>query len=176
MDITMQPKILGPTILSAMVLAALLVPQSASGDGLTNSELAFVLEATRSGLTEIRLAEMAQQRASSQAVKSLAQRMLDEQMRADRELADIAQRKGVMLPTESGAELAGSAIASTTGEEFDRLFPAMIISAHQTDIQMFERLISEGSDLDIKNWATKEPVDHENAPGRCHGARPEVRF
>ena len=66
----MQPKILGP-ILSAMVLAALLVPQSASGDGLTNSELAFVLEATRSGLTEIRLAEMAQQRASSQAVKSL---------------------------------------------------------------------------------------------------------
>ena len=143
-------------LLTVVVLATAWVHTLlAQAGGLSAAELEFIQTAARIGMEEIRLGQVAQQRASSQAVKGLAQRMSDDCVRSNRELADIAQRKGVILPPDNEGALSGSAIAQTTGAEFDRLFPVAVISAHTRSLEIFEQEANGGTDLDVKNWATK---------------------
>ncbi|MEP6961877.1 MAG: DUF4142 domain-containing protein [Acidobacteriota bacterium] len=126
-----------------------------AADGLSTQDLAFLQSAARAGATEIRLGQLAIQKATSQAVKNLGQRMVDDHTRANQELATIAQRKGVMLPGEDEAALAASPASQTAGPEFDRLFSGIVVSEHSAEIGMFETEVKSGQDLDVKNWATK---------------------
>ncbi len=123
--------------------------------GLSPADLQFMQDAARAGVLEVRHGQLALQRASSQAVKALAQRMFDNATRSNRELAEIAQRKGVLLPNDSDIPQVGRPIDQTTGVEFDRLFPDVAISEHQLAIGIFERAVSQSTDLDVKNWAAK---------------------
>jgi putative membrane protein len=127
----------------------------AQGDGLSAQDMAFIQAAARAGMAEIRLGQLAQERASSQAVQALAQRMAEDSTRSNRELADIAQRKGVILPPDDEGVFAGSLIAQTKGAEFDRIFPEVVIADHVKAIANFEQAANNGSDLDVKNWAAK---------------------
>lgn len=150
-----------PTAVRSLLLTALILAAPganllfAQASGLSGADLEFIQAAARTGLAEIQLGQIAQQRASSQAVKGLAQRMSDDCIRSNRELADIAQRKGVIFPSDTEGASSGSAIEQTTGVEFDSLFPDAVIAAHIRALEIFEQAANGSTDLDVKNWATK---------------------
>jgi len=63
--------------------------------GLTAADRKFIMDAARGGLAEVELGKLAAQRASSDAVKQLGQRLADDHSKANDELKDLASKKGV---------------------------------------------------------------------------------
>ena len=68
----------------------------------------FVLLAAMGGMGEIEMARLALQRASSEAVKQYAQRMIDDHTKANEELMRLASAKGIMLPADMSAMMGGA--------------------------------------------------------------------
>jgi predicted outer membrane protein len=58
----------------------------------------FVMKAAESGMEEVEMGQLALRQASSEEVKQFAQRMIDDHSKANSELMQLAQRKGIMLP------------------------------------------------------------------------------
>src|SRR5436190_3450929 len=59
----------------------------------------FVREAAIGGLAEVKSAELAKSKASSAQVKSFAEQMVKDHMKANQELEQLAKQKGMELPT-----------------------------------------------------------------------------
>jgi putative membrane protein len=65
----------------------------------TSSSTEFIKKAAAGGMAEVQLGNLAQERASSDDVKSFAKRMVDDHTKANDDLKQVAQKKGVTLPT-----------------------------------------------------------------------------
>lgn len=69
-----------------------------SGGSLSSSDSNFIRKAAKGGHEEVMISHMAMEKASSQAVKDYARRMVEDHTRANQELMQLAQQKGVTLP------------------------------------------------------------------------------
>jgi putative membrane protein len=105
-------------------------------------EQEFVRKAMAGSAAEIRLAQLAQQKASSAGVKQLAQRIQQDHQRASGELQPIAQQTGVGTAGSSDAPHAEEQLQrlqALSGAEFDREYVELMVDDHQTDIGEFEK-------------------------------------
>jgi putative membrane protein len=95
----------------------------------------FVREAAIGGMAEVELGQLAAGKASSDAVKQFAQRMVTDHRKANAELNTLVQRKGLTLPTELDAthKQTRDTLAAMSGALFDRSYmDAMRKDHHQT--------------------------------------------
>jgi putative membrane protein len=141
-------------------VAAVERPESAKtarGPALASADEKFVTKAAQGGRGEVELAQLAQQKASSEAVKALAKRIADDHQRASRELEMIAGQKNISLPSSLSAEHAAlkSKLESASGAEFDQQYVAAMIEDHKKDIGEFEHAAAQATDADIKAFASK---------------------
>ena len=135
-------------------------PQSAkatAAQSLSSVDRTFVTKTAEGGKAEVELAQLAQQKASSDAVKALAKRLADDHQQANRELETIAGQKNVSLPESLSPEHAAlkSRLEAASGAEFDQQYVAAMIKDHKKDIAEFERTASHAADPDIKAFASK---------------------
>jgi len=116
----------------------------------------FLTEAANGGIAEVQMAQMAQQKASSQEVKDYARRLEQDHTKANNELKEVAQRRQVSLPTDTDAKHKEMAtkLNALSGAEFDRAYMRMMVQDHRKDIKMFERESNTGMDTDLKNFAS----------------------
>jgi putative membrane protein len=84
----------------------------------------FVREAAIGGMAEVELGQLAAGKASSDAVKQFAQRMVTDHSKANGELKTLVQRKGLTLPTELDAKhkQTRDTLAAMSGALFDRSY------------------------------------------------------
>src|SRR5437016_2980115 len=75
----------------------------------------FLTEAAHGGMMEVRLGEVAKQKATNQSVRDLAQRMITDHSKANDELKQIAATKGAIVPSEMSHR------ENATIERFDKL-------------------------------------------------------
>jgi putative membrane protein len=95
----------------------------------------FLREAAIGGMAEVELGQLAAGKASSDAVKQFAQRMVTDHSRANAELKTMVQRKGLALPTELDAKhkQTRDTLVAMSGALFDRSYmDAMRKDHHQT--------------------------------------------
>jgi len=120
------------------------------------SDQAFMTEAAMGGLAEVQLAQMAQQKASSQEVKDYARRLEQDHTKANDQLKSIAQQRQVSLPSDIGAkhQQMVSKLNSMSGPEFDQAYMKMMVQDHRKDIKAFEHESNRGMDTDLKNFAS----------------------
>src|SRR5918912_462501 len=64
----------------------------------------FMTAAAQGGLAEVQLGRLAAERGGSEAVKQFGQHMVMDHSKANQELMQLAQRKGITLPTEVSSE------------------------------------------------------------------------
>src|SRR4051812_25063477 len=60
----------------------------------------FLSETARGGMMEVRLGEVAKQKATNQQVRDFAQRMITDHSKANDELRQLAASKGAVIPSE----------------------------------------------------------------------------
>ena len=78
---------------------------TASGAALSGDDRKFIMNAAHGGMMEVKLGQMAADKATSADVKAFGQRMVDDHSKANTELMALAAQKGVALPGASDAAM-----------------------------------------------------------------------
>jgi putative membrane protein len=127
-----------------------------SGSMMAPGDQKFMMDAARGGMMEVQLGQIAQQKASSQAVKDFGKRMEQDHTQINKELADLAKARNVSLPTDLGTEKKNvDKLSSRTGAAFDKDYIRSMVTDHRKDIREFEREEKTGVDSDLKAFVTK---------------------
>lgn len=124
---------------------------------LSAKDYKFIREATQGGMAEVELGEMARLRGSNQGVKDFGARMVKDHQQANKDLQEIASRKGASLP----ASLAHHDSSLTTtlqkaqGADFDKKYIDAMVKDHDKDVKEFQDAAQNSDDADIKAFAQK---------------------
>jgi putative membrane protein len=148
---------------------------------LSSSDRKFAMTAAMGGMSEVEMARLALTKASSDAVKQYAQKMIDDHTAANAELMQIASAKGLTLPTAPDAKHRAmmAKMEKLSGAEFDRQY---IMMAGHKDHSKMEKLFRDestrGRDADLKAFAAKTlPVvqQHLQMARDLHGQMPGMQ-
>lgn len=118
----------------------------------------FLVSATEIYLTEIKLGQLAQQKAKMADVKALGKTMEQDHTKTLAEVTNLAMKKTITVPatlTEKGMD-ADKKLSNISAKDFDKAYCDMMVSGHKDAIAMFQKASVECSDTDIKAWATEK--------------------
>jgi putative membrane protein len=117
----------------------------------------FVIKAANGGMLEVKLGEIAHQKATAADVKQFGQHMVEDHTKANDELMAIAKQKGITCPTELKGDEKETydRLSKLSGSDFDKQYVAAMVKDHKGDIADFEKESQGGKDADVKAYATK---------------------
>jgi putative membrane protein len=130
---------------------------SSSAESVATSDARFAKNAAEGGMAEVKLGELAQEKASSQAVKSFGKRMVDDHSKADEKLKATAHSENITLPGElkSADQAAYDRLAKLSGTEFDHAYMQMMVKDHEEDVSEFKKEASSGRNQALKDFAAQ---------------------
>ncbi|MDQ6880634.1 MAG: DUF4142 domain-containing protein [Pseudomonadota bacterium] len=133
-------------------------PTAANTAKLDRADRKFILKTAEDGMYEVEVAKLATSKATSQDVKAFASMMVEDHTKANSELAQLANAKGVELPAgpPHGKRLDIEKMGKMEGAKFDKAFAHEVgIEDHQKDIKMFEKGSKKAKDAELKAWIDK---------------------
>jgi putative membrane protein len=144
-------------------------PAAQPGTGTRNSETKkddkvaagdrkFVQAAAGSGMFEVQVSQLAATRAQSPDVKSFAGMLVDHHTKANDELTQLANAKGIELPAAPPRAMRRQVdqLGKKKADDFDKDFIKNVgIDAHKKDIKEFEKASKDVKDPELKAFATK---------------------
>jgi len=142
--------------LCACLCCLLAVSIATAQDKSDKKDMKFVHKAAMGGMAEVKLGQLAQEKASSDDVKKFGQMMIDDHTKANDELKSMAQSKSMDLPTDLGKHQKDyDKLSSLSGSDFDKAYVDMMVKDHKEDVSEFEKEANKGDDAEIKAWAAK---------------------
>jgi putative membrane protein len=131
----------------------------------TASDEKFVENAASGGMAEVRLGQLAEDKAQSPAVKNFAKRMVADHGKANNELKETASKENITLPASESARDRATyeRLSKLSGAAFDRAYAREMVTDHTKDVSEFQREARSGKNGALKNFASsKTPVleDH----------------
>jgi len=128
-----------------------------TGMNMKSPDQEFIMKAAQGGLAEVDLGNLAKQNGGSDAVKQFGDRMVNDHSQANSQLQQIAQQKGITLPSSpSGKDKHLSKMLRTKqGAEFDKAYIHDMVKDHEADVAEFRHEAENGKDPDVKAWAQK---------------------
>lgn len=135
----------------------------------------FATMAAAGNLAEIQTAQLAETKTKREAVKRFAERLVKDHTAANQQLMQIAQQKGITLPTTptDAQQQEYAKLQGETGHMFDRDYLASEVQDHKEMLQAFQTESQSGTDTDLKAFATQTiPVlqQHLSIAQRLSGA------
>lgn len=114
----------------------------------------FLVKAADGGMTEVRLGELAQQKATNKQVKEYGTMLIHDHSAANDKVKALAAQRNVTLPDAPGNEHQESIdkLAKRTGKDFDKAFMDAMTSDHEKDISMFKDASNKVNDADVKSF------------------------
>jgi putative membrane protein len=132
---------------------------AAKKSALSRTDEAFISQAAQNGNAEIQTSKMALEKASDPKVKEFAKQMINDHTQANDELKAIASAKGVEVPDDPSLLQKGKAmimLSTAEGATFDRRYAeSMGVTAHEDNIQLFEKAAGSAEDPEVKAYAQK---------------------
>ena len=127
-----------------------------SSAALGEGERTFAENALRGGQFEVEASRLALQKAASGQVRDFANMMITDHGQANRDLENLARKKGIYPPTTLDAEHQSKLddLRRLDGPEFDEEYRKLQIEAHDAAIQLFERASRECRDKDLRDFAS----------------------
>ena len=150
---------------------------TASGAGastLSRADRKMITDMAMANLSEIEVSRMAQRKSQSEQVKNFAQQMIDDHTKALSEVQQLAQAKGVALPTELDRTHKRKAerMGALSGEAFDRAYMEQAgVADHKRTHGMLQQAQARAKDPDLKALAARtQPIvdQHLNSAQQLH--------
>jgi putative membrane protein len=128
-----------------------------ASNALSRSDETFIQKAIMGGLAEVKMGQLATQKAQDPAVKQFGQRMVDDHTKAGEDLKQLADKKGMNAPTEPTAKDNAEAdrLSKLSGAQFDKAYMDHMVKDHQSDVSMFKSKADKAEDPDVKAAAQK---------------------
>lgn len=116
---------------------------------LSEKDKSFMKDAAKGGMMEVEMGKMAQQKGKSADVKKIGGTMVSDHSKANNELMGIAKKKGVDLSKEKPS------MKKLNDANFDKEYIAAMVKDHEKDLSAFQAEAKNGSDTDVKAFASK---------------------
>jgi putative membrane protein len=124
-------------------------PPSGTVVKLSQKDVNFIQKAAGGGQQEVENGKMAEKQGKSADVKRIGARMVADHTKANKELTELANRKGVKFDTS------GVRAQNIGAADFDRQYLKLLELDHKSDIAEFQKEAKSGDDHDVKAWAAK---------------------
>lgn len=137
--------------------ALLFISLAASSLAIASSpDRGFYVKAAAGGMAEVETGKLAQQKGSSEAVRSFGAKMVADHTAANEKLMALAASKQVKLPKgmDFKHKIMHKSLGTKSGADFDKAYIKGQIADHKATIELFEREIASGKDADAKAFAT----------------------
>ena len=124
----------------------------------------FVRSVAESSATEVQLGKLAQEKASSDAVKDLGKRMVEAHTQTGQQMKQAATALNIQVPVDppKKAKKAEDKLTKLTGPEFDRAYAKMAADEQKQAVKQFEREAKNGRVPGMKDFAAKNlPAEQE---------------
>jgi putative membrane protein len=117
----------------------------------------FMMKAAQGGMAEVMLGQIASSKGTSPDVKNFGNRMVSDHGKANDELKQLAQNKGMALPADVDDESKkmSDKLSTLSGKDFDKAYINGMVDDHEKDVKEFEKASTDAKDPDLKAWVTK---------------------
>lgn len=124
---------------------------------LSKEDVKFLQMANQCGLLKIKAAELATKRNASGAPLDYAKKMITDHEAVNKELAALASKKGVALPTvlDEDTQKKYDALAKTEDAKMGKEYMDCQVKAHKAAVSSFKDAADDSKDADIKAFAAK---------------------
>jgi putative membrane protein len=115
----------------------------------------FVRNAAEGGMAEVKLGQLAEEKAQNPEVKKFAQRMVEDHTKANDELKQIASRERINLPTDVSHKDAQTyqSLSKLSGEAFDKAYAQQMVRDHEKDVSEFKQETTSAQNPSLKQFA-----------------------
>lgn len=130
--------------------------QGRAGNTITTDQEStdFLVKAADGGMAEVKMGELAQQKATNSQVKSFASMLVNDHMGANEQVKRLAAQRNVTLPNDVSTDNQKmyDDLSKKTGGNFDKAYMDEMIDDHQKDIDLFEKASNRVNDAEIKTF------------------------
>ena len=118
-------------------------------------KMMFMVNAAEINLEEIQLGQLAQTNGTTAAIIELGKMMEAEHTKLLKELTEIAKQKLIDLPTATSekAQKTYKEYSDNSSTDFDKKYCELLVKEHKNAIELFEKVSTESTDVDIIEWA-----------------------
>lgn len=145
--------------LGALLCATVVVAQAPPAENQsapTVSTDMFITKASQDGMTEVKVAALAQEKSQSPDIRTFAGQMQADHTKANSELEKIAAAKHVAISDKLDSEHQAlvNKLSQKSGADFDVAYSAMMAGAHKNAVTLF-KAGAQSPDPDIAGFASK---------------------
>jgi len=131
---------------------------SNASKGVTEKDQKFVKDVIGANMGEVKMAQLAQQKAANKDVKDLAQMLEKDHSAVLSELKNYASQHQIDAPAEEPQDAKDkyNDFTKKSGKEFDKDWCDLMEKKHKESIDKFEGIANDAnSDSELKSFATK---------------------
>jgi putative membrane protein len=123
---------------------------------VSEADANFMVNAASGGMLEVQLGELAQTHARNQRVKDFGAMMIKEHGKGGEKLKALAAAKNITLPDSisNRQQKEKERLQKKKGDAFDEAYIDMMIEDHKKDIREFDNEATNGTNQDIKSFAS----------------------
>lgn len=148
--------------------------QTSSTASLSRADRKLIVDMAMASMAEIESARMAQTKTQNEQIKNFAQQMIDDHTRALNEVKQLAQARGVTVPTELDRmhKAKEDRMRALSGEAFDRAYMAQAgVSDHKKVHDKLRQAQMRAKDPEVKALVARTlPIvdQHLNSAEQLH--------
>jgi putative membrane protein len=120
----------------------------------------FLVRAANATMTQLEMAHMTQQIASTQSIKNFASMLAKEQQSLQQEIKSLATAKHIILPgaVSNDDQKDINELAEMNGRNYDKAFINKIIDRYKDGIRLYDVAAKDAADVEIQNFANNSLV------------------
>jgi putative membrane protein len=126
----------------------------AAGHGITAADIQFIMDTAGSSMLQVELGKYAENNAQNPVVKNFATRMVADHQKAEDEVAELANAKGIVLAgdLEPQHKAVVDAMKKIPRETFDKEYIKQMLKDHTRALADFKRVVKTTTDAELKAW------------------------
>lgn len=142
-------------VTGALIIGTIQFVQAASTSADMPTGTAFITKAAEINLGEVRLGNVAKDKANSPAARKFADLLVRDHEAAEKQLETVAAAQNVKLPTEPDRVTRDFAykLAKLSPSQFDPQYMTHMLTGHKGAVDLYENEIQHGQNDSIRTYA-----------------------